>query len=93
MSEEAPRDEVAVFDTSERKGDVDRSSDEESELRDIMGPGWYKREKGTQDGGEGNRGAKNCRMSGVSGGLGWRGGGRGRKWVGLGKEAGSRACL
>ena len=39
VSEEAPRDEVVVSDTLERKGDVDRSSDEESELRDIIGLG------------------------------------------------------
>ena len=81
MSEEALRDKVVVSDASEREGDVDRSSDAESELRDIMGWGWYKREKGTQDGGggfgirmvrgEGNRGAK--KMSDVR--RGW--------WVGL----------
>ena len=46
MSEEASRDEVVVSDTSEREGDVDCSSKEESELRDIIGWGGYKREKG-----------------------------------------------
>ena len=102
VSEEASCDEVVVFDTSEREGDVYCSSDEESELRNNIDWGWYKKEKGTQDGGggsgsalsggRGTGGRKKCRMSGVSGGLGCRGV-RGRKWVGIGKEAGSRACL
>ena len=100
--EEAYCDEVVVFDTSERERDVDCSSDEESELRDIIGLGWYKREKGTQDGGgvrdqggqegaeQGGRKSVGC-QAWVAG---WVvGGGRGRKWVGLRKEAGSRACL
>ena len=61
MSEEAPGDEVVVSDTLERKGDVDRSSNEESELRDPIGWGWYKREKGLRTGGGGS-------------GSGWSGG-------------------
>ena len=102
VSEEAPGDEVAVSDTLEREGDVDRSSNEESELRDIIGWGWYKREKGLRTGGglgirmvrgEGNRGGEKnvgCQARVV----GWVvGGERGRKRVGLGKEARSRACL
>ena len=46
-------DEVVVSDTSERQGDVDGSSNEGSELRGIMGLGWYKWEKATLD--EGGR--------------------------------------
>ena len=102
MSEEAPGDEVVVSDTLEREGDIDRSSNEESELRDMIGWGWYKREKRLRTGGglairmvreEGNRGGKKnvgCQAR-VAGWVVW--GERGRKWVGLGKEAGSRACL
>ena len=66
-SEEASGDEVVLSDTSEREVDVDRSSDEESELCDIIGWRWYKMEEGIRTGGgfglrkvrgEGNRGAK-----------------------------------
>ena len=42
VSAGASRDLVVVFDMSEREGDIDRSSNEESELRDIMGWGLYK---------------------------------------------------
>ena len=86
VSEEAPGDEVVVSDTLEREGDVDRSSNEESELRDIIGWGWYKREKGLRTGGgaldqdgEGGGeqgGRKKCWMSGEGGGLGCGGGER-----------------
>ena len=83
MSEEASCDKVVVSDTSEHKGDVDRSSNEESELRDIIGWGWYKGEKELRRGwgvrhqdyqGGGEQGAK--KMSDVSRGRWvwlWRG--------------------
>ena len=86
MSEEAPGDEVVVSDTLEREGDVDRSSNEESELLDIFGMGWYKREKGLRtggggsgsgwSGGRGTGGGKKCWTSGEGGGLGCGGGER-----------------
>ena len=76
---------MVVSDTSEREGDVDRSSDEESEHCDIIGWGLYKRDKDLRTGGglgikmvrgEENRGAKKMSVSGAGGGLGCWGGER-----------------
>ena len=78
MSEEASCDEVVVFDTSEREGDVDCSRHEALELRDFIGWGWCKREEGTQYGG-GGFGIRVVRAAGNKGGekvlvvrRGWR---------------------
>ena len=74
VSQEVSCDEVVVSDMSEREGDADCSSNEESELRDFIGWGWYKREKGLRSGrgvrdqdgqGGGEQGGKRNGMSDV----------------------------